>query len=77
MFMDGAIFVSSTSFGYVHKATTGQRMIQGWEEGIEVLSKGGSAIFLISSAKAYGDYGYSIIPPYSPLLFMIEITNIK
>lgn len=77
MFMDGSIFDSSKSFSYVHKSTTGPRMIQGWEEGIEVLSKGGSAIFMIPSAKAYGDYGYSIIPPYSPLLFTIEITNIK
>lgn len=76
MFMDGTIFDSSESFSYVHKAT-GQRMIQGWEEGIEVLSKGGSAIFLIPSAKAYGDFGYSVIPPFSPLLFTIEVIDIK
>lgn len=76
MFMNGTVFDSSSSFSYVHKAT-GQRMIQGWEEGIEVLSKGGSAIFLIPSAKAYGDYGYAIIPPFSPLLFTIEVIDIK
>ena len=76
MFMDGTIFDAAPSFSYVHKAE-GQRMIQGWEEGIEVLNKGGSALFLIPSAKAYGDYGYSRIPPYSPLLFTIEVSNIK
>lgn len=76
MFMDGSIFDSSLSYSYVHKATY-QRMIQGWEEGIEVLSKGGSALFLIPSAKAYGDDGYSSIPPFSPLLFTIEIIDIK
>jgi FKBP-type peptidyl-prolyl cis-trans isomerase len=76
MFMDGTVFDFSKSYSYVHKAI-GQRMIQGWEEGIEVLSKGGSAVFLIPSAKAYGDYGYAIIPPFSPLLFTIEVIDIK
>jgi len=76
MFLNGTIFDESSSFTYVQKAE-GQRMIQGWEEGIEVLSKGGSAVFLIPSAKAYGPYGYVTIPPYSPLLFIIEIIEIK
>jgi len=75
-FMDGSIFDSSDSFKYVHKATT-QRMITGWEEGIEVLQKGGSAAFLIPSAKAYGASGYYTIPPNSPLLFHIEVIDIK
>ena len=76
MFMDGTVFDAAPSYSYVHKGT-GQRMIQGWEEGIEVLSKGGSALFMIPSAKAYGDYGYAIIPPFSPLLFTIEVIDIK
>ncbi len=76
MFMDGTIFDALPNYSYVHKGSD-QRMIQGWEEGIEVLSKGGSALFLIPSAKAYGDYGYAIIPPFSSLLFSIEVINIK
>ncbi len=76
MFLNGTIFDESSSFTYVHKAES-SRMIQGWEEGIEVLSKGGSAVFLIPSSKAYGPYGYDIIPPYAPLLFIIEIIEIK
>jgi FKBP-type peptidyl-prolyl cis-trans isomerase len=76
MFLDGTIFDSSASVTYIHKAT-GQRRIQGWEEGIEVLNKGEVATFLIPSAKAYGSYGYSFIPPFTPLLFTIGIVNIK
>ncbi len=76
MFMDGTIFDAAPSFSYVHKAT-GQRMILGWEEGIEVLNKGGSALLLVPSAKAYGPNGYSLITPYTPLLFTIEISDIK
>ena len=76
-FMDGTVFDASQSFSYVHKAAD-QRMIQGWEEGIEVLSKGGSALFLIPSAKAYGSNGYyPVIKPYAPLLFTIEVLAIK
>jgi FKBP-type peptidyl-prolyl cis-trans isomerase len=82
-FMDGTIFDASSLHGdgtytYIHKDTNPQkRMIQGWEEGIEVLSKGSRAIFLFPSDKAYGPYGYGPIPPYSPLIFEIEVVNIK
>lgn len=82
-FMDGSIFDASSLHGdgtytYIHKDTNPQkRMIQGWEEGIEVLSKGSKAIFLIPSDKGYGPYGYGPIPPYTPLIFEIEVVNIK
>jgi len=75
-FVDGTVFDSSASFTYVHKAAN-QRMIPGFEEGIEKLSKGGGGIFLIPSAQAYGSGGYATIPAYTPLLFMIEVIDIK
>jgi FKBP-type peptidyl-prolyl cis-trans isomerase len=80
MFLDGTVFDASAYHGdgtmtYVHKT---DRLIQGWEEGIEVLSKGASAAFLIPSAKGYGATGsLPIIPPYSPLIFIIEVIDIK
>lgn len=82
-FMDDTIFDASSRHGdgtytYAHKdANPQKRMIQGWEEGIEVLSKGSKAIFLIPSDKGYGPYGYGPIPPYTPLIFEIEVVNIK
>ena len=85
-FLNGKIFDASAwqdeagTMSYVHKAPTdaSKTMIQGWEEGIEVLSKGGSAAFLIPSNKAYGSSGKgSIIPPYTSLIFVIEVVNIK
>jgi len=80
MFMDGTVFDASANqntagtMTYVHKT---DRMIEGWEEGVELLKKGNSAVFMIPSAKAYGPNGYSIIPPYTPLLFIIEVVNIQ
>lgn len=77
IFLDnGNTFDSSESFIYVQKGTD-SRMIQGWEEGIQVMKKGGKATFLIPSAKAYGPSGYSSIPPNSPLIFVIEVVDIK
>jgi len=82
-FMDEFIFDTSLDYGdgtfsYVHKDTNPyKRMISGWEEAVEVMSKGSKAIFLIPSEKAYGAAGNNKIPPYTPLLFQIEIVDIK
>lgn len=81
MYTDGTIFDTSANHGdgnytYVDKGSD-SGMIEGWTEGIEVLKKGGSATFLIPSAKAYGSSGYSTIPPNSPLIFVIEVVDIK
>ena len=85
MFLDGTIFDASSwhnetgTMTYLHKAPTdaSKTLIQGWEEGIEVLSKGGSAVFLIPSFKGYGTKGNSTIPPNTPLIFVIEVVAIK
>lgn len=78
-FMNGTIFDASAYHGvgtmtYSHKV---DELIMGWEEGIEVLKKGGRAAFLIPSAKGYGSTGNSSIPPYTPLIFIIEVVDIK
>lgn len=77
-FTTGEIFDASAYNGgtmtYVHKV---DNLIKGWEEGVDVLRKGGRAVFLIPSAKAYGTKGSGSIPPYTPLLFVIEVVDIK
>jgi FKBP-type peptidyl-prolyl cis-trans isomerase len=85
MFLDGSVFDDSSyhgngTFKYLHKAPSDptKTLIQGWEEGIEVLNKGGIAAFLIPSAKGYGVNGsYPSIPPYTPLIFVISVVDIK
>ncbi len=79
MYLDGQVFDASAYHGdgtytYIHKTDA---LIQGWEEGIEVLNKGASAAFLIPSAKAYGTSGQGPIPPNTPLIFVIEVIDIK
>jgi len=81
MFLDGSVFDASAYHGdgtmtYIHKDSN-TRMIQGWEEGIEILNKGARAAFLIPSAKGYGPTGNNTIPKNTPLIFIIEVVDIK
>lgn len=81
MFLDGTVFDASEYHGdgtmtYIHKDSN-TRMIQGWEEGIEIMNKGAKAAFLIPSAKGYGPTGNNTIPKNTPLIFIIEVVDIK
>jgi FKBP-type peptidyl-prolyl cis-trans isomerase len=84
MFLNGTIFDSSLysgngTFTYIHKSPTDANltMIKGWEEGVEALNTGAIATLLIPSAKGYGVTGSGSIPPYTALLFKIEVIKIK
>ncbi len=55
-----------------------QRMIPGFEEGLAMLGKGGKAKLIIPYFQAYGKDGRpGAIPPYSDLVFDIEIVNLE
>jgi len=52
--------------------------VAGWEEGISRMRKGGKAILVVPSSLAYGEEGLEdIIPPYSPVVYEIEILEAK
>lgn len=50
-------------------------LIEGWQEGIPLLKKGGKGTFFIPSALGYGPYGSGDIPANAPLIFEIELVN--
>ena len=50
--------------------------IPGFEEGLMLLTKGAKATLILPSNLAYGEQGNQGIPPYSPLIFEIEMVNI-
>jgi FKBP-type peptidyl-prolyl cis-trans isomerase len=55
-----------------------QSMIPGFEEGIAMLGKGGKGKFIIPYYAAYGAQGRpGAIPPYSDLVFDLEMMDIK
>lgn len=78
MFLDGTVFDSSFDRDEPIEFVLGQgQVIRGWDEGIGMMRKGGSATFVIPSDLAYGPQGRSGIPPYSTLVFEVELIDIK
>ncbi len=78
MFMDGSVFDSSIDKGDPIEFPLGQgQVIKGWDEGIGMMRKGGKAVLVIPSDLAYGPNGRSSIPPFSTLVFEVELVDIK
>lgn len=78
-FLNGTKFDSSVDRGapmdFVFKQ---QPMIKGFEEGLEMLGKGGKGKFIIPYYNAYGPDGRpGAIPPYSDLVFELEVVDVK
>jgi cyclophilin family peptidyl-prolyl cis-trans isomerase len=55
-----------------------QRMVPGFEEGLAMMGKGGKGTFILPYFLAYGPKGrQGGIPPYSDLVFEIEIIDLQ
>lgn len=54
-----------------------QRMIAGFEEGLQMIGKGGKIKIFIPYFQAYGTGGRPGIPPYSDLVFDLEMIDIQ
>ncbi len=50
--------------------------IPGFEEGLMLLPKGAKATLILPSSLAYGEQGNQGIPPFTPLIFDVEMINI-
>lgn len=54
------------------------QVIPGWDEGLLLLNEGSKATLIVPSALAYGEKGAGQdIPPYSTLLFDVELVQVK
>ncbi|MBI3519925.1 MAG: FKBP-type peptidyl-prolyl cis-trans isomerase [Bacteroidetes bacterium] len=54
-----------------------KQVIQGWEEGLLLMSKGSKGKLIVPSALAYGPRGGGPIPPFSTLVFEVELVDIN
>lgn len=73
---DGTLFDSSLSRG--EPAVFGlQQVIAGWTEGLQLMSEGSKYRFFIPYLLGYGASGAGqSIPPYSTLIFDVELLNV-
>ncbi len=75
--VDGTIFDSSYQRNNPISFVLGKgQVIEGWDEGLLKMAKGGSGKFIIPSNLAYGENGAGgIIPPNSTLIFDLELID--
>lgn len=74
---DGNVFDSSYDRGEPATFTL-DRVIKGWQEGIQLMSQGAQYRIYIPYDLGYGERGAGQdIPPYSPLIFEVELILVK
>lgn len=74
-FIDGKVFDSSYNSGNpIVFPLNG--VIRGWTEGLQYMKEGAKYRFVIPYQLAYGPRGYATIPPYSTLIFEVELIEV-
>jgi FKBP-type peptidyl-prolyl cis-trans isomerase len=77
--LDGTVFDSSVERGEPIELMVGTgQVIPGWEEALLLMKGGDKATALIPSKLAYGNRGAGyVIPPYTPLIFEMEVISVE
>lgn len=74
--LNGVEFDSSIPRGKPYDFILGQRqVIAGWDEGIALMKKGGKGTLVVPSDLGYGVRGNQRIPPFSTLVFEVELVD--
>ncbi|MCI0523403.1 MAG: FKBP-type peptidyl-prolyl cis-trans isomerase [Bacteroidales bacterium] len=75
MLIDSTKFDSSVDRGALAEFNVNQ-VIQGWQEGIQLMPVGSKFKFYIPYELGYGENGTGPIPPYAVLVFEVELLEI-
>ncbi len=77
-FLDGKVFDSSIPRDQPFRFTVGAgNIIKGWDEALQLMSIRDRILIIDPYSLAYGEKGGSTIPPFTPLIFEIELLNIE
>jgi len=74
--VDGTVFDSSVERGQPASFPL-NRVIPGWQEGLQMMKVGGKGRLVIPAELAYGDRTMGSIPPGSTLVFEVELLDIE
>jgi peptidylprolyl isomerase len=75
---DGTKFDSSLDRGEPFSFSLGVgQVIKGWDEGIALLKPGAKAKLIIPSSIGYGARNMGSIPPFSTLIFDVELIKFE
>lgn len=74
--LDGTVFDSSFERGEPVSFGVGQ-VIEGWQEGLQLMQVGDTRLFYIPAALAYGASGQGPIGPNQTLTFKVELIGIE
>ena len=74
--LDGTVFDSSVDRAQPYQFDLGKgQVIPGWDEGVQLMSKGEKGTFYIPYYLAYGNMGSGPIPPFATLIFDVELID--
>lgn len=74
--IDGTLFDSSEGKEPIEVIVGMGEVIAGWDEALQMMQKGTKAKIILPSSIAYGKQQVGPIPPYSTLIFTIEVVDI-
>lgn len=74
-FLSGEIFNDTEAKGHTVTFPLAQ-VIQGWTEGLQLMKEGDKFTFYVPYNLAYGAAGNDVIPPFSALIFEIELVKV-
>ncbi|MDP6410147.1 MAG: FKBP-type peptidyl-prolyl cis-trans isomerase [Planctomycetota bacterium] len=74
---DGTRFDASLDRGQPVTFVLGQAPLMGWDLGIPGMREGGERKLFVPSEEAYGEAGLpGLVPPDTPLVFLIELIEV-
>jgi FKBP-type peptidyl-prolyl cis-trans isomerase len=76
-FLSGGIPFDSTATSPYTFTIGNQATIKGFEEGVTLMKVGDKATLMIPSSLGYGTNGTKGIPPYTPLIFKVQLVKIE
>ncbi|MBS1765476.1 MAG: FKBP-type peptidyl-prolyl cis-trans isomerase [Bacteroidetes bacterium] len=75
-FLDGRLVDSNKDKKPLQCKVGSSGLVDGWNEALQRMNEGGKVTIVLPSSTAYGEEGYGPVPPFTPLVFNIELVKV-